>query len=59
MIERWTKFFGSGYGVRDLRHDQSQPPRRSAWPRLQSRQELVNAGITLSPGQLLSCSADG
>jgi len=56
MVDRWTKFFGAGAACAICVHDQVQPATAIRLSAPEVEQELVAAGITLSPGQLLTAA---
>jgi 16S rRNA (cytosine967-C5)-methyltransferase len=54
MVERWANFYGLGAALAICRHGQTQPVLsiRLASPTVEA--ELIEAGIQLSPGELLT-----
>ena len=54
MVDRWTKFFGADTASAICLHDQNPPVPAIRLSAPAVEQELVSAGITLSPGRLLS-----
>jgi len=56
MIERWTKFLGAETACSICIHDQEQPATAIRLSALAVEQELINGGLTLSPGELLSAA---
>ena len=56
MIERWTKFFGADLTCTICNHDQEQPATAICLAAPAVEQELIKAGLTLSPGKLLTAA---
>jgi len=56
MIERWTKFFGTNMTCTICAHDQSQPATAIRLSAPAVEQELMNEGLILSPGKLLTAA---
>ncbi len=54
MIDRWTQFFGEGAARAICIHDQNPPSNAIRLSAPEDEQELVSAGITLSPGTFLT-----
>jgi len=56
MVERWARFFGLEEARNLCRYGQAQPSITIRLCKPSEEAELTEAGLTLEPGQLLTCS---
>jgi 16S rRNA (cytosine967-C5)-methyltransferase len=56
MFERWSQFFGAETACAICVHDQSQPPLTVRVADGATKAELMEGGITLAPGDLLTAA---
>jgi 16S rRNA (cytosine967-C5)-methyltransferase len=56
LVERWTHFYGLDATRAICRHGQAQPPRIVRIPDASVEAELIDAGIRLEPGAILTAA---
>jgi 16S rRNA (cytosine967-C5)-methyltransferase len=56
MVERWTGFYGFGAAQAICRHGQNQPAQSIRVESPKIEQEMIEAGIALQPGALLTAA---